>query len=77
MDTQWSFLGNSVHKRSQGFYETCSHNFTPFSECLGTVLMEGSARDQMTLHIEMVVDCLMNRQKILLVGVSTERLSKG
>ena len=42
-----------------------SHNFEPFSECLGAGLAESLAGDEMALQIEMVVDGIVNRQKSL------------
>ena len=37
----------------------------PFGERLGARLMESLARDQMTLHIEMIVDGVVDGQKTL------------
>ncbi len=37
----------------------------PFGERLGARLMESLARDQMTLHIEMIVDGIVDGQKTL------------
>lgn len=42
-----------------------SHNLSLYSECCGVGLTESSARDQMTSHIELDVDDVVDRQKPL------------
>jgi len=37
----------------------------PFGECLGARLTKSWAGDQMTLHIEMIVDGIVDGQKTL------------
>ena len=42
-----------------------SNNFTPSSEGCGARLMEGSARDQVALQVEVIVNGIVNGQKPL------------
>ena len=54
-----------LNQNSRRYPRSSSHNFEPFSECLGAGLMESSARDQVALQIEVIIDGVVNRQKTL------------